>query len=103
MKERIVRMSEWISVKERLPEFKHSLLFGEYSDPVYITYRMNNRAYVCPIPCIYHSSGNWYTDAESLKEWVNLDDYDDNTDTPIASDVIAWKPLLEPYREDGET
>ncbi len=100
---RSMKMNKWISVKERLPELKIKKRFGDYlvSEPVYITYKHNGKNYVCPIPCIFHSNGNWYNDADALEEWVCLDDYDDKTDAPIMAEVIAWMPMMEPYDKNS--
>lgn len=96
-------MNNWISVKDKLPELKNKIPWSHnnmVSDPVYITCRHNDRNYTCPIPCILHSNGNWYNDAASIKEWVNLDSNDDITEDPIKTEVIAWMPMMEPYDEN---
>ena len=90
----------WIPVSERLPELithKTSWCIEKKSDLVYITYRHNGKNQYCPIPCYYHSNGNWYTDRESVEEWANLDEYDDLMDDALCVEVVAWMPLPKPY------
>ena len=100
-------MNNWISVKERLPELvndRSSRFFVDRrSDPVYVTTKWENKRQVLPIPCILHSNGNWYIDDDSLKEWVNLNDYNDGTDDPLKVEVIAWRPMMEPYNDDSSS
>ena len=102
-KELRIKMSNWISVKDKLPEIKNKIPYSHnnmISDPVYITYRHNAKNFVCPIPCVLHSNGYWYNDADSLKEWVHLDSNDDLTEDPIKAEVIAWMPIMKPYDEN---
>ena len=98
----------WIPTKEHLPELninigtkKNPLMISE---PVYITIRMASKDtigqnIVCPIPCILSSNGYWYVDADSLDGWVDIDRYDSGVEDPFSSnvEVVAWRPLLEPY------
>lgn len=101
--------TRWIPVSERLPELDVNINVYEkknpimVSKPVYISYRLDGRDYVCPVPCILHSNGYWYNDAGSLKDWVQLDDYyDGGADLPISLEVTAWMPLPEPYKAESE-
>lgn len=70
-------MSEWISVKERLPENETYVL---------VTIGIPGRQ--------PHARSGWYQNGFF---------HNDNGDTWKATDmeVIAWMPLPEPYREDG--
>ena len=102
--------NRWIPVSERLPELninmgtkKNPLMMSE---PVYITIRMApkdtiGQNVVCPIPCTLSSNGKWYVDDGSLDGWVNVDDCYSGTEEPFSSDVevIAWRPMFEPYEE----
>lgn len=102
-----LEQTRWIPVSERLPELdvnvnvytkKNPIMV---SKPVYISYKLDGRDYVCPIPCILHSNGYWYIDNGSLEDWVNLDDYDSGTDSPLSRlEVTAWMPLIEAYQGD---
>ena len=95
----------WIPVSERLPELiTHKTSWGmvKKSELVYITYQQNGKPQYCPIPCYYHSNGNWYTDRKSVEEWANLDEYDDLMDDALCCEVIAWMPLPKPYKAESE-
>lgn len=99
---------DWIPTRERLPELNINIGTKRYpimiSEPVYITYRRNpqdairqNR--VCPIPCYYSSNGYWYIDVATLEGYIYLDLELDNSDEPLKGDVVAWRPMFEPYEE----
>ena len=102
--------NRWIPTEERLPELninvgtrKDPLMISE---PVYITLRMASKDtigqnIVCPIPCTFSSNGYWYVDGESLDGWVEIDSYDSGVEEPFSSDVevVAWRPMFEPYEE----
>lgn len=63
-------MSEWISVKDRLPEIKHIDSFGGYSDEVVIRYKDEG------IDSFYRIERN-YGDSEwhgLVTHWMPLDD-----------------------------
>ena len=94
-------MADWISVKERLPETKHKRFLSRHtlSDPVYVTVKGTYGNDVCPVPCVYRSDGNWYIDKDSLVLWIRLDVFD-VIDGPISEDVVAWMPLLTPFKEN---
>ena len=98
---------QWIPVSERLPELDVNInVYTKenpimVSEPVCISYKLNGRDYVCPIPCILHSNGHWYIDNNSLEDWVNLDDYDSGIEDPLRLQVTAWMPEPEPYKGGG--
>lgn len=99
--------NRWIPVSERLPEL-HDANYPyrkgtKRSEPVYITTRQDGENYFYPLPVRLYDNGYWYADKDSLEDsGINLDDYDDGTDTPFAVDIVAWKPMLEPYEEVSE-
>ena len=99
---------KWIPVSEELPELDVNInVYSKknpimVSKPVYISYKLDGRDYVCPSPCILHSNGHWYIDSDSLEDWVNLDDYDSGTDSPLSLEVTAWQPLPKPYKPESE-
>lgn len=104
----ITATQDWIPCSDKLPELDVNI--GTLrkpimvSKPVYISYHIPYlpEDCICPIPCYLHNNGHWYIDSDTLKEWVNLDDYDDGTDQPLQSEVTAWKPLPESYKEEEE-
>ena len=68
----------WIPCSERLPEDEQEILFSTK------TGRTHSGK--------YHDDGSanqWYSHRDKARAWNNV--------------VNAWKPLPEPYREDGET
>ena len=89
-------MSEWIPVKERLPEMHEETgILKKFvkmrSDEVLVTIKEKNSGSV-----ITHSGcslwdGKWHGD---IFEWLKAGKCD--------YEVIAWMPLPKPYREDGE-
>ena len=67
----------WIPCSERLPEDEQEILFSTK------TGRTHSGK--------YHDDGSanqWYSHRDKARAWNNV--------------VNAWKPLPEPYREDGE-
>lgn len=102
----LLNQAEWIPVSEGLPKLVNDIGTKKYplmvSKPVHISYRIDGRDYVCPIPCVLDSYGNWSLDRSSIEDWVNLDDYDSGTEDPLHLEVTAWKPLMEPYKEGEE-
>ena len=64
---------EWVPCSERLPK----------DDRTKIVTLANGNA-----ECGYYSNGDWWCIGDSIK-----------LENPI---VIAWQPLPEPYREEGE-
>ena len=102
--------NRWIPVSERLPELNINIGTKKIplmiSEPVYITIRMApkdtiGQNIVCPIPCFLSSNGYWYVDGNSLDGWVDIDSYDSGIEEPFSSnvEVVAWRPMLEPYEE----
>lgn len=102
--------NRWIPTEERLPELNINIGTRKdplmISEPVYITIRAASRDtigqnIVCPIPCFLSSNGNWYVDGNSLDGWVEVDSYDSGIEEPFSSnvEVVAWRPMLEPYEE----
>ena len=68
----------WIPCSERLPEDEQEILFSTK------TGRTHSGK--------YHDDGSanqWYSHRDKARAWNNV--------------VNAWKPLPEPYREDGDT
>ena len=104
----VVSTQDWIPCSDRLPELEINIGTMKkpimVSKPVYISYHVPYlpEDCICPIPCYLHSNGYWYIDSDTLKEWVDLDEYDGGTDEPLQSEVTAWKPLLEPYKSEEE-
>ena len=68
----------WIPVSERLPEDEQFVL---------ATYKTTDRIHVCQ----YHEDG-------SRNQWYSLNDMCRAHNNV----VLAWMPLPEPYREEGE-
>lgn len=69
---------EWIPCKERLPEDEQLVL---------VTYKTTDRLHICR----YHDDGSrnqWYSLNDMCRAYKNV--------------VLAWKPLPEPYKEDGD-
>ena len=94
---------DWIPTCKKLPEL-HDTGYPyrkgiKRSDPVYITYRQDDKNYFYPLPCRLYDNGKWYTDRDSLKDNVGLDEYDDKTDDPFVVKIVAWRPFPEPYCE----
>lgn len=80
----------WIPVSERLPEE-----YGEYR----ITWATSYSKKRLVGDAEYEVTGEWDAEHDRFKgEWL-LDDYIKNY--PDVN-VIAWKPLEEPYREEGD-
>lgn len=79
-----VKPTEWIPVSERLPDAEYgegdSVLCCTESGLMYI---------------LYWNGGNWCVPTGEPHQWVNHK-------TGWHDKVIAWMPLPEPYREDGE-
>lgn len=69
---------KWIPCSERLPEDGENVL---------VTYKTTDKIH----PCQYHDDGSrnpWYSYIDQCRAHMNV--------------VLAWMPLPEPYREDGE-
>lgn len=98
--------NRWIPVSERLPELDVNVGTKKIpimrSKPVYISYRLGGRDYVCPIPCVLHNNGNWYNDEDSFADWVTLNDYDCRIEDPLSLEITAWMPLSKPYEVKNE-
>lgn len=69
---------KWIPVRERLPEDEQFVL---------VTYKTTDRIHVCQ----YHEDG-------SRNQWYSLNDMCRAHNNV----VLAWMPLPEPYREEGD-
>lgn len=84
------KKGKWIPVSERLPEE-----YGEYRITWATSY--SKKRFVGDAE--YEVTGEWDAEHDRFKgEWL-LDDYIKNY--PDVN-VLAWKPLEEPYREEGE-
>lgn len=73
----------WIPVKERLPEDGRPVLIYAWS-----------------VHDVIARYDELRTEEGYKKAWVTADAWNGNTE--IKHDVIAWMPLPEPYREDGD-
>lgn len=71
-------MSEWISVKDRLPD----------DDELVLVYTKDNVMSVCPLVI-----ANAFANLKNLKVWEDNNGY-------YVSDVTHWMPLPEPPKED---
>ena len=70
--------ARWIPCSERLPKRDELVL---------VTYKTTDRIHLCKY--IDDGSGNpWWSYIDDCCAWNNV--------------VLAWMPLPEPYREDGE-
>ena len=76
--------TRWIPVSERLPDAE----YGE-SDSV-LCCTESGLMYI-----LYWNGGNWCVPTGEPYQWINYE-------TGWHDKVIAWMPLPEPYREDGE-
>ena len=69
---------KWIPVSERLPEDGQNIL---------VTYKTTDKIH----PCQYHDDGSrnpWYSYIDQCRAHMNV--------------ILAWMPLPEPYREEGD-
>ena len=86
-------MSEWISVKDRLPELYDTWVDWDghyYSNRCLVTFlgAADHKPYTADETAIYCDDGEWYWDAE--------------TEGKATVQITAWQPLPEPYKGDKE-
>lgn len=83
--------SSWISCKIRFPEVVKEQYDGSYiSDPVWVTYKsiFDETSHTATEAAVYLGDEKW--------KWFNETDDLSNMED-VVCEIIAWRPLLEPY------